>query len=410
MLPRSSSAWPIEFARGQDDLLAGVSPYRHLQTYDANSCFPTEFFHHSNAHTAGSDNGFVWSACRAYNEGAHFTLHPDDVWLAILQQIRCFESQGRQERILREYNIDIPMFRPKDFETPGALTLEMEYLVTRTYFDKKKTELLMPSFTTTRSETKVAAAVLLLGRTRNEKFNRGLRFGNDGTTKIVLRGVASDWVAILDKLDELKRVEEESTELQRFIAGVRPVVSRLHHTARERESAEAAHFWSTMVRRTTPGQKDSNIVNGWITAFCYFDERGQVRQSDKEQSGHDGLFYQPISLDDIPAGTASMDLHLVIKNNSKSATIIGGSLGIMAGSVQGEWCYRALPGWVLCMNDTPEMVQKRKDLVSKMQGMIWKEQENVAKNIKKDVCSTSAAMLSMNKLTENLKDLGMKAL
>ncbi|RGP80265.1 hypothetical protein FLONG3_1566 [Fusarium longipes] len=394
----SPSAWGLKHARNQDDILEGTSQYHfrrtsQLMTYSISNNSQKE------AIIAGSPNGFVWSACHAFNEGVHLVIRPDDVWLAIVQQLSICCCPHQTNRAMTEKDFDVAMIRPKDIRSPSALNQEMDYLVARNCLTVQEKDNFLPDFTTTRLEDKTVAAILLLGKANTEKLDHNLRFGrNDGIPSISLLGEAKDWVTILEKLD---RFNDENVRL--FVNNIKPIIKLFHYAARVPRSKKATEFFATMVRKTPPNDNDDKLVTGWITAFCYFDSEGQIRRTSNkydafpgrnahfnvptnthavEQNEQDDMVYQPISLDDIPAGTASMPLLLLNGKNTHNCTILGGSISIESLiSQRGSRGYKSMTGWILCVDKKVKRSRKRTDFVYDSNSRVLMGMESVAREI-----------------------------
>jgi hypothetical protein len=354
-----------------------------------------------NLNVAGSENGFIWSACRAYNDGIPLTIRPDDVWLAIIQQISFYRSRNR-DKTLEEDDFDIPTMMVQDFENPRVLAEEMIYFVTRNCLSVRRKNLLMSGSVMTRPEDITAAAVLLLG-TAHKETQRDLRFGNGGIPTVSLAGQYVDWLIMLDKLSGFRG---ESKEVQLFIDNIRPILQRLYYAAQNPHDPKYSEFLRTVVRKTPPDGKDDKLVTGWIAAFCHFDCEGQVRRPDKERSGQDGMSYKPISLDDIPPGTASMPIRLINGNKIENCTLMGGSLYTSSVlSEQDEWVYAPLKGWILCLDGNTEMARRRGEILDAVRREIWRERGKAVEEIDGCAWSSSAVMLSLSRIEERLEKL-----
>ncbi|RGP73869.1 duf4419 domain protein [Fusarium sporotrichioides] len=255
----ASDTWVFPCAGSRRDILQCASPYFSRRSASVKSSIYTS--EPGKMVMAGSENGFVWSACRAYNESKPLIIRPDDIWLAIIENIGRYCIQRTVETPLEE-RLDVPTLSHKDFSSPRALAEEMQYLVNRKCFSQELMSSLIPDFSTTLPEDITAACILLLGSERKDKAPCDLRFREGGIPRMIFYRI-------------------------------RPILRLLHYAAREPASSTAGEFLSTMVKKTPLNGKDDDLVTGWITSFCYFDAEGQIRQPNEEGDGPSDQDVQP---------------------------------------------------------------------------------------------------------------------
>ncbi|KAF8697075.1 hypothetical protein AX14_001469 [Amanita brunnescens Koide BX004] len=93
-------------------------------------------------------------------------------------------------------------------------------------------------------------------------------------------------------------------------------------------------------------------LSGWITAFCFFSEKGtriqaQEVYSTSDQLVLDGVPYPKIDNQDIPIGFAEVDVELDDNGQKFDTTLVAGSVGsqICVGTDSVRDTIRPLPAW-----------------------------------------------------------------
>jgi hypothetical protein len=99
----AATAWKGTQVERPEDFLNQASPsdYRRCQRIIQTS-LNTDLLQEN--HISPSENGFVWSACHAYNQHHHLTIRPEDVWFAILTQISFFINANAED--LRSFFVE----------------------------------------------------------------------------------------------------------------------------------------------------------------------------------------------------------------------------------------------------------------------------------------------------------------
>ncbi|KAK6705119.1 hypothetical protein SNK05_009011 [Fusarium graminearum] len=356
-------------------VLKGISPYLYRRSKEARTSLNIK--ESTTSFVSGSVNGFIWSACQAYDRGTPLVIRPDDVWLAILQSIGRFCLPHTDDILLNEM-FDVPRLTKEDFMSPDTLAGEMEYLVNRKCLSEERTNSLMPDFTTTLSEDVTAACVSILGTQWKDDLPTDLRFTRAGMSTVILAGQYCDWFSLLDRL---KLFEDEGEEVQHFIKNTRPILRRLHYAAREPDSPTARELFSTTVRKTPPNGVDDDLVTGWITSFYHLNQQSQMRQPDIGPFGqyggeasehknmawgeeHDDILYPAVRLADIPTGISAMPVQFPGKDKAFHGIMVGGSIGIAyERNVQNVWMHRPIAGWAASCNEGNETMRKREEIL-----------------------------------------------
>ncbi|QPC73382.1 hypothetical protein HYE68_004134 [Fusarium pseudograminearum] len=417
-----SQSWCFTYAKTHPKVLRGTSPYLYRRSTKVQTSLDIE--ESETSFVSGSGNGFIWSACRAYNQGAPLFIRPDDVWLAILQSIGRFCLPEMDEALLKE-KCGVPRLTDKDFSSPNALSKEMEYLVNRRCLSEERKNSLMPDFTTTRPEDVTAACVSILGKQWNEELPTDLRFRIGSISMVTLVGQPCDWLGLLDKL---KDFEDEGEGVQLFIKRIRPILRRLHYAAREPDSPTARELFSTMVRRTPPGDvsyemHSANVVDGWIASFYHQNENYRARQLAWEsyepfekygseasdtagEEDDDEIFYYTANLANIPTGISKMPVQLQGEDNTLDCFMIGGSIAMAYDrNVQDVWMCRPISGWIMSCIEDSEMERKRQDILNDVRKEIRREWRKAQNTFGHCVRSTDAIEAVLSSIKHRLGEL-----
>ncbi|RFN51781.1 duf4419 domain protein [Fusarium flagelliforme] len=324
----AATAWkgtPIEWPK---DFMKQVSPsdysrcQRILQT-SLNADLLQE------NHISPSENGFVWSACHAYNQHHHLTIRPEDVWFAILTQISFFinanaedlrsffvEHEGQKELEVIKYGT----LESVDF---GDFARQMAGLITKNVKDPELGGWVMPNFSTTTDTDRVVASVLFMGAMQKYfSYTFGICCGLPSVT---LLGEISDWQAILNKLPMLGRLGDEPTQ---FVEMLMPILNNMIRSFEQPEDEDVVRFWNTIATHN-PMSSGTDYYTGWITAFCFWDEQGRAKY---RSSGNTlgGVIYPTVAVDKVPVGFARVPVKIDNYGTIISSNMVAGSLGVKA--------------------------------------------------------------------------------
>lgn len=307
-----------------------------------------------------SRNGFVLGTIQAYSSHQHLKLRPEDVWFAILTQLSCYinkhveEFRGKVIKHERSEGLELKMPGTPYTAESGSMARKMSLLLKSEVVVPELTDWIMPNFTTTRQTDEVIASILMMGVPQKD-FVFTCRT-DCGIPSVTLLGERRDWEKILGRLEKLKMLGEEPTQWYHLL---QPVLSRIVKTFEGLDSEEVVKFWQEVVRRDNKCGTDT--ISGWITAFCLWDEDGNLLYQPKYlQSAHDTHEQSPPLIDYeasdsefetweyvrrpmlrldrttygklnttmIPSGYASMVVTVMHNGRTFDATMTAGSVGI----------------------------------------------------------------------------------
>lgn len=289
-------------------------------------------------HISPSENGFVWSACHAYNQHHHLTIRPEDIWFAILTQISFFINANAEDlrsffvehEGQKELEIQYGTLETVDF---GVFAQQMAGLITKNVKDPELGDWVMPNFSTTTDTDRVVASVLFMGAM--QKYFSYTCCMTCGLPSVTLLGEISDWQAILNKLPMLERLGDEPTQ---FVEMLRPILNNMIRSFEHPKDEDVVRFWNTIATHNPVGS-GTNYYTGWITAFCFWNEKGRAKyRSSRNNVG--GVFYPTVAVDKVPVGFARVPVKIDNYGTIIESNMVAGSLGIQAMTVNQQMSTR----------------------------------------------------------------------
>ena len=294
-------------------------------------------------------NGFVCTVLEAYNKHRELVIRPDDVWLAILVQFNFFVN-GNAE-LLRKNFVNHEGKEELTVRTVGTrysldfawVSQQMVLLMESKIVDPHLREWIMPTFsTTTTTDTTIYAMVMMASMKAYFDYKCDVLCG---IPKVTLEGTKKDWQQIMSRLEKLKEYGEDATSWYHLL---RPVISRFVDAYDNPKSLELRAFWNKVASFEEFGS-GSTSLSGWITAFCFFSNKGSRIALDRtsDQLVLDGVSYPKIDRQDIPLGFAEVDVKLDDNGEEFDTTIVAGSVGsqICVGTVSARNTVKPLPAW-----------------------------------------------------------------
>ncbi|KAH9855392.1 hypothetical protein C2E23DRAFT_883330 [Lenzites betulinus] len=217
-------------------------------------------------------NGFVFTVLRAYGSHHHLVIRPDDVWVAILTQFSFYVNAHAEE--LRAYFVAhegkqglTVNAKVKNGEIDfGQFARDMTLQIHKNVVDSTLAEWILPDFTTTTEKDMTICSVLMMA-TLKEYFDYYCGI-TCGIPTVTLEGTRDDWVRIVKRLDRLYDFGDETSGWANML---QPILRRFVSAFDGEPDFE---FWNHVVYRQQAycGQDD---LNGWITAFCVWTNKGK---------------------------------------------------------------------------------------------------------------------------------------
>ncbi|KAK5657473.1 hypothetical protein OQA88_3045 [Cercophora sp. LCS_1] len=237
-----------------------------------------------------SPNSFVHAVIQAYNNHHHLIMRPDDVWLAIITQLSFFLHRKNTQQEERQKPVLLTRYRVGDrfcldFST-FAHGIATAFEATPIKFLPQFRAWLTPSFSTTTDDDVVTALAVMMGTLR-ARFRYACWF-RCGIPSVTLLGERGDYEEIKTRV-ELIKDGAYGAEAQEFGEMIDRVLSGFLVTFDDPEGDEAKSFLRCMIWHAGSGYEHEcdgkeeeecgkrGWYNGWITAFCYWDEMGEAR-------------------------------------------------------------------------------------------------------------------------------------
>ena len=286
---------------------------------------------------------------------------PDDVWLAILVQFNFFVN-GNAELLRKNFvshegkeKLTVTSVGNRHSVDFAALSQQMTVLMESKIVDPDLREWIMPTFSTTSATDRTIYAMVMMASMK-AYFSYGISL-TCGIPRVTLEGTKKDWEEIATRLEKLKDYGEDAESWYRVL---RPIISRFVSAYDDPNSPELRNFWNKVAHYESGGSGPT-YLSGWITAFCFFSEKGSrvahhtghrfVSRVARRTAGHqlvlDGVSYPKIDSEDVPAGFAEVDVELDDNGEIFETTFVAGSIGsqICMSTSSVRDAIRPLPAW-----------------------------------------------------------------
>lgn len=287
-------------------------------------------------------------------------IRPDDVWIAILTQFS-FHINANSEELRKQFVshdgkkelvLQIP---PSELEHinwdaagAGMINLMHENLI-----DKDLKDWIMPSFSTTMKTDSTVSAIVMMASMKSY-FDYVFEM-SCGIPQVTLQGTKDDWINILHRLKKLDSWDDTTRAWHKML---KPIIEKL---IKAFEGEVDLDFWGHVVsqRRYGSGSRD---IEGWVTAFCAFSDKGEFRagKHDFPDDGWgkmevyklDGIPYPIIRASQIPAGNAEVYIKIIDYYGVKhEAAMIAGNMGIKIVSEGAADMVQNVPIWACYLRD-----------------------------------------------------------
>lgn len=279
-----------------------------------------------------SSNGFVHAAIRAYNAHHHFRIRPDDVWIAILTQFSIYINKNAEEMRStfvshggkKALDIDGAILGGRKFHIFADKITEV---LGKSVKDRSVITWIMQRFSTTTDDDRIAAGIIMMATFQS--YFSYYDACSCGLPSVTLLGTREDWVQILNAIERLAGFGEQPTM---WLSLLRPVVNRFVRSFDEPTSVDVINFWQRIADYRVGGS-GADYLSGWLTAFCFWDEKGNCTQKDRYGMLQlDGVSYAPLDWDDVPPGWASVPVELDLDENGgatvRKCRLLAGSVGM----------------------------------------------------------------------------------
>ncbi|KAM7215766.1 protein of unknown function (DUF4419) domain containing protein [Rhypophila decipiens] len=317
-------------------------------TFDPHSPSTSSKAPETNVGITPSHNGLVQSAIEAWNNHHHLVLRPDDIWLAILCQLGFFINANAEQLrtffVAHEGKKQLEVWQEGDPDSVDyawfaeAMTEE----ISKNVNDPEMVPWILPEFTTTTENDRVVGAVLLMGAMQ-KYFDYNFCCETCGIPSVTLLGTREDWVDLQNRVKKIREFPHK--EADEFCSLLEPLARWFVKSFDEPLSKEVLEFWRVIASRERPRYNmsggPSELLTGWISTFCFWDEDGkkntfhQYRPEDSVVKV-DGVEYFPIDPADVVAGWSTVPVKVKWFHNGelievRKCKMVAGSVGMRPG-------------------------------------------------------------------------------
>ena len=256
--------------------------------------------------------GLVGTVTEAYNNHHSLVLRPDDFWQAVLTQFSFYvnskaealrnkfvDFEGKKQLVI----CDVGTISSVDHGTLANRMVDKQII--KNIKDPQVVDWLLPKFSTTTSNDRVAASVSIMSSLKAYfDYVFSLRCG---IPQVTLEGTVEDWRVLRGKLDRLLDYDDPTDKLMtKWYALLAPVFDQLVLSA---EGKPDLVFWDRVCDHQGGGS-GPRYLSGWITVFACFDKDGKWQGTDGRQTRMVGAprecQYPCIDTNDLPVGALSV--------------------------------------------------------------------------------------------------------
>jgi hypothetical protein len=180
---------------------------------------------------------------------------------------------------------------------------------------------IIPAFNTTTTKDVVASSIAMMATLqRYFSYECCLKCGLPSVT---LLGEKADYELILQRLDYLKQFGDEPATFAEYLE---PVIAHFISSFDEPDSPRTKDFWNKIASKYSRGS-GSELLTGWITSFCFWDENGRVKLPMGQKLGEVQYGFE-ITADSVPPGYAMVPVKVTDNGEEVETVMIARSLAI----------------------------------------------------------------------------------
>lgn len=281
-------------------------------------------------------NGVVHACIDAYNNHQHLSLRPEDIWFTILTQISSYinkhakELRGKFVAHKGKKELAITYSSGNRWTVDfGDFAMQISKLLQSNVVDPDLRQWIMPNFSTTTETDNVVASILMMASMQSY-----FSYGGEmlcGLPSITLHGEKADWELLLAKLEKLNTLGDQPIQFAKLL---RPIISRFIQSFDDPKATEVIDFWQQIFSKTRQGSGLKEHFSGWITAFCFWDEKGNCMYClpDTDALTIDGIQYPIIRPNAIPPGWSKVPVTVNDNGDKFQAQMFAGCAGYSCSS------------------------------------------------------------------------------
>lgn len=227
-----------------------------------------------------NEHPFLGGLVRAYQDHRPFTLSPDMLWILISQgfarNVSNHSDELRKQLVGFEGKKELTVKGEKYNITPGDIESQWEKVFPdfnkqiEKFSGQNLNAVLSANFSTTTPTSKIVSQVTIMEAFKNY-FDYKVTFVGCGLPYVTLEGSVKDWKKLKTKTNYLS-----SYKLEWWTKELIPILDQL--IAAKKGKTDST-FWMNTVKVRTEKSAYGPIdhIDGWITKFFPFDNRGKQR-------------------------------------------------------------------------------------------------------------------------------------
>lgn len=254
-----------------------------------------------------SQNGFVYAVLTAYNNHHKLVLRPDDVWFGITTQFSAYVNGNAES--LRD--VFVSHRGQKKLEVNlnhtdyARFAYRMGQELKKHIKDPAVIDWILPKFSTTTQTDTIVGSVIAMCTLK--KYFMYTFYSMCGIPEVTLLGTPADWKSLHEKVRFLRKFGPTCNKWADKLA---LVTENLYKSS---TGAVDVGFWQSVCSERRRNGSGSSYLNGWITAFCAFDDKGTWQLDDSSRG---------IPTSAIPVGYATTPVTLIAADGSVSASFM----------------------------------------------------------------------------------------
>jgi hypothetical protein len=277
----------FNFAAGPLDLLQKVNVAQHKRCKDL---LQSSFGSAASKNIIGNNNGFVQACINAYSNHHHLKIRPDDVWITILTHLSLYVNANAES--LRSRFVSHEDQKELSLEAVGtrytvswaAIADQFATILGDNVKDPSLQQWILQSFSTTTDTDRAVAAISMIGTL--QAFFSYKVYLRCGIPSVTLEGTREDWFQLRNAVSDVTKLPafgEETAEWSRVL-GV--VMNRFVSSFDNPHTSDTKGFWQNIAHYSGGGSGPS-YWSGWITAFCFWDDKGKTLRPKSTATGTD---------------------------------------------------------------------------------------------------------------------------
>jgi len=241
----------------------------------------------SSQKVVGAGNGFVQACIKAYSDHHHLVIRPDDVWITILTQLSLYVNanaealrshfvshEGKKELLVE---MDGNRYSASWARIANQFTIALEQNIN----DPSLRDWILQSFSTTTKTDHTVAVIAMMGTL--QAYFSYKAYLKCGIPSVTLEGTREDWVKLRDAVADKAKLPKMGKETAEWSRVLKVVLNRFVGSFDHPNSLKTRNFWQN-IAHYSGGGSGPRYWSGWITAFCFWDEKGNYMRPDSARS------------------------------------------------------------------------------------------------------------------------------